>query len=89
MTEKLSPLQKLEKMFGMSKSEIYEALGILPEEFRRDFNTDKRKLQQINNTLLVSIPEEYVHLFNLKKGQEVILIWRKNQDSNNPLMLKV
>ena len=81
-------MEKLEKIFGMSKAEIYEALGILPEEFRRDFITEKRKIQKTNNTLWISIPKEYCQQMGLEVGGKIIFCWRKNTDIKNPLILK-
>lgn len=85
MTE--SDLIALEKWIGHLKREIGARFGFA--EHPTWFNSEKRKIQQTNHTLWVTIPQKYCELVGLKKGDTVTLFWRKKKKEENNLTLEI
>lgn len=82
-------VRQLEEIFSVSKAEIYDKLGLIPPEANRLFHVESRKVQQINDTLYISIPLKYCSLCEIKKGQTLKIFWREDEKDNNPLFIKV
>lgn len=82
-------IERIEKIFSISKAEILDKLGLIPPETNRLFQVESRKVQQINGTLYISIPISYCNLMKIEKGQLLKLFWRRGDANNNPLFVKV